>query len=62
VALSVIPAALACREPGGAAAGLAGALIELPQLEFVFVRLCVPSAADAVEDVRGTAWKMTTRH
>ncbi|HJZ29291.1 MAG TPA: hypothetical protein VJ370_23660, partial [Streptosporangiaceae bacterium] len=48
VALSAIPAALAGREPAAVAAGLADVLIELLQLEFVFVRLCVPSAADAV--------------
>ena len=57
VALSAIPAALAGREPAAVAAGLADALIELLQLEFVFVRLCVPSAADAVDVMRGTARK-----
>jgi PAS domain S-box-containing protein len=57
VALSAIPATLAGREPAAVAAGLADALIELLQLEFVFVRLCVPSAADAVDVMRGTAWK-----
>src|SRR5580700_1464067 len=57
VALSAIPAALAGREPAAVAAGLADVLIELLQLEFVFVRLCVPSAADAVDVMRGTAWK-----
>ena len=57
VALSAIPAALAGRAPAAVAAGLADALIELLQLEFVFVRLCVPSAADAVDVMRGMAWK-----
>jgi signal transduction histidine kinase/PAS domain-containing protein len=57
VALSAIPAALAGREPAAVAAGLADVLIELLQLDFVFVRLCVPSAADAVDVMRGTAWK-----
>jgi len=57
VALSAIPAALAGREPAAVAAGLADVLIELLQLEFVFVRLCVPSAAGAVDVMRGTAWK-----
>jgi signal transduction histidine kinase len=57
VALSAIPAALAGREPAAVAAGLADVLIELLQLEFVFVRLRVPSAADAVDVMRGTAWK-----
>src|SRR5579859_1093364 len=57
VALSAIPAALAGREPAAVAAGLADVLIELLQLEFVFVRLRIPSAADAVDVMRGTAWK-----
>ena len=57
VALSAIPAALAGREPAAVAAGLADVLIELLQLDFVFVRLCVPSAADAVDVMRGTARK-----
>ena len=57
VVLSAIPAALADREPAAVAAGLADALIELLHLEFVFVRLSVPSAADAVDVMRGTAWK-----
>jgi signal transduction histidine kinase len=56
VALSAIPAALVGREPPAVAAGLADVLIELLRLDFVFVRLCVPSAADAVEAMRGTAW------
>ena len=53
VALSAIPAALAGREPAAVAAGLADTLIELLQLEFVFVRLCVPGVADAVDVMRG---------
>ena len=57
VALSAIPAALADREPAAVAAGLADALIELLQLESVFVRLCVPSATGAADVMRGTAWK-----
>jgi signal transduction histidine kinase/PAS domain-containing protein len=57
VALSAIPAALVGREPAAVAAGLADVLIELLPLEFVFVRLCVPGAGDAVDAVRGTAWK-----
>ena len=39
------------------AAGLADVLIELLQLEFVFVRLCVPGAVNAVDVMRGTAWE-----
>ncbi|HEV2259109.1 MAG TPA: PAS domain-containing protein [Streptosporangiaceae bacterium] len=57
VALSAIPAALAGREPAAVAAGLADVLIELLQLEFVFVRLRIPSAANAVDVMRGTAWQ-----
>src|SRR5260370_35664260 len=57
VALSAIPPALAGREPAAVATGLADVLIELLQLEFVFVRLCIPSAADAVDVMRGTAWQ-----
>ena len=57
VALSAIPVALAGREPAAVVAGLADVLIELLQLEFVFVRMSVPSAADAVDVMRGTAWK-----
>jgi signal transduction histidine kinase len=56
VALSAIPAALADREPAAVAVGLADALIELLQLDSVFVRLCVPSATGAADVVRGTAW------
>jgi len=57
VALSAIPAALAGREPAAVVAGLADVLIKLLQLEFVFVRMSAPSAADAVDVMRGTAWK-----
>src|ERR1700728_925724 len=57
VALSAIPAALVGREPAAVAEGLADVLIELLRLDFVFVRLCFPSAADAVDVMRGTAWK-----
>ena len=56
MALSAIPAALVGREPADVAAGLADVLIELLRLDFVFVRLCVPSAADTVDVMRGTAW------
>jgi PAS domain S-box-containing protein len=57
VALSAIPAALAGREPAAVVAGLADVLIELLQLEFVFVRMSVPGTADAVDVIRGTAWE-----
>ena len=57
VALSAIPAALLGREPAAVAEGLADVLIELLRLDFVFVRLRFPSAADAVDVTRGTAWE-----
>ena len=57
VALSAIPTAWVGSEPAAVAAGLADALIDLLQLDFVFVRLCVPSVAGAVDVTRGKAWK-----
>jgi signal transduction histidine kinase len=57
VALSTIPAAWVGREPAAVAAGLADALISLLQLDFVFVRLCVPSVAGGVDVTRGKAWQ-----
>jgi hypothetical protein len=54
VALSAIPAAWVGREPAAVAAGLADALSELLQLDFVFVRLCVPSVAGGVEATRSS--------
>src|SRR2546428_12260144 len=57
VALSAIPTAWVGREPAAVAAGLADALIGLLQLDFVFVRLCVPSVTGAVDVTRGNAWK-----
>ena len=57
VALSAIPAALLGREPAAVAEGLADVLIELLRLDFVFVRLSFPGAADAVDVTRGTSWK-----
>src|ERR1700722_16203457 len=56
MALSAIPAALVGREPDEVAAGLADVLTELLRLDFVFVRLCDPHCADAVDVMRGTAW------
>src|SRR3984885_1126521 len=56
MALSAIPAALVGREPAAVTSGLADVLIELLRLDFVFVRLCVPSTAGAVDVMRGTAW------
>ncbi|MGB6161910.1 MAG: PAS domain-containing protein [Pseudonocardiaceae bacterium] len=57
VALSAIPATWVGREPAAVAAGLADALSGLLQLDFVFVRLCVPSVAGGVDATRGNAWK-----
>jgi PAS domain S-box-containing protein len=57
VALSAIPAAWVGREPAAVAAGLADVLSELLQLDFVFVRLCVPSVTGGVDATRGNAWK-----
>jgi PAS domain S-box-containing protein len=56
VALSAMPTAWAGREPAAVAAGLADTLSGLLQLDFVFVRLCVPSCTDAVDVTRGQAW------
>src|ERR1700742_2506562 len=55
VALSAIPTAWVGREPAAVAAGLAEALASLLRLDFVFVRLRVPSAAGEVDAVRGKA-------
>src|SRR5579859_1602374 len=58
VALSAIPTAWVGREPAVVAAGLADALVGLLQLDFVFVRLRVPSAAGEVDATRGKAENM----
>ena len=55
VALSAIPTAWVGREPAAVAAGLADALVDLMQLDFVFVRLRVPSAVGEVDAMRGQA-------
>lgn len=57
MALSAMPAAWIRREPSAVAAGLADVLIEMLQLDFVFVRLCVPGTEGAVDATRGKAWK-----
>ena len=57
VALSALPAAWAGREPAAVAAGLADALIGLLQLDFVFVRMCVPSVDGQVDVMRGKPWR-----
>jgi PAS domain S-box-containing protein len=56
VALSAIPTAWVGREPAAVAAGLADALVGLLQLDFVFVRLRVPSIAGEVDATRGKEW------
>jgi PAS domain S-box-containing protein len=56
VALSAIPTAWVGKEPAAVAAGLADALVDLLQLDFVFVRLRVPSIASEVDAMRGKAW------
>jgi PAS domain S-box-containing protein len=55
VALSAIPTAWVGRAPAAVAAGLADALIGLLQLDFVFVRLRVPSTVGEVDATRGKA-------
>jgi PAS domain S-box-containing protein len=55
VALSAIPTVWVGREPAAVAAGLADALADLLQLDFVFVRLRVPGAVSGVDATRGTA-------
>ena len=57
VALSAIPAAWVGREPAAMAAGLADALIGLLELDFVYVRLCVPGIMGAADATRGTGWE-----
>src|SRR6185312_9851136 len=57
VALSAIPVAWIGREPTAVAAGLADVLTGLLQLDFVFVRLCLPGVDGAVDVTRGNAWK-----
>jgi signal transduction histidine kinase len=61
VALSAIPAAWVGREPAAVAVDLADVLIGLLQLDFAYVRLCVPDVADVVEVTRGDAWKTFPR-
>src|ERR1700681_4438421 len=56
VALSAIPTAWVGREPAAVATGLADVLVDLLQLDFVFVRLRVPGAAGEVDATRGKAW------
>ena len=57
VALSAMPALWIGSEPQTVAAGLADALVGLLQLDFAFVRLSAPGDAEAIEVIRGCAWK-----
>jgi signal transduction histidine kinase len=57
VALSAIPASWVGREPAAVAVSLADALIGLLQLDFAYVRLCVPDVAEVVDATRGDAWE-----
>jgi PAS domain S-box-containing protein len=56
VALSAIPTAWVGREPAAVVAGLADTLVGLLQLDFVFVRLRVPSLVGEVDAARGKEW------
>jgi PAS domain S-box-containing protein len=56
VALSAVPTAWVGREPAAVVAGLADTLISLLQLDFVFVRFRVPTAAGEVDATRGDGW------
>jgi PAS domain S-box-containing protein len=56
VALSAIPTAWVGRGPPAVAAGLADVLVGLLQLDFVFVRLRVPSLDGEVDAARGKEW------
>jgi GAF domain-containing protein len=56
VALFSIPAVWVDREPSVVAEGLADTLVELSELDFVFVRLRDPTGAGEVDAMRGDAW------
>ena len=55
VALSAIPAVSVGREPEAVAAGLADSLVEVLQLDFVFVRMSDPGGVATIEVTRGSA-------
>ena len=57
MALSAIPATWVGKEPPAVASGLADALVELLQLDFVFVRLGEPLGTGSVETRRGSGCK-----
>ena len=56
VALSTIPAGWVGRVPSAIAADVADVLVELLNLDFVFVRLRDPAEGTSVEAVLGNAW------
>ena len=56
VALSTIPAAWVGRAPSAIASGLAEVLVELLDLDFVFVRLRDPEGGASFEATLGDAW------
>jgi len=56
VTLSTIPAAWVGRTPSAIAAGFADVILELLDLDFVFVRLRDPEGGASVESALGTAW------
>src|SRR6202047_3225320 len=57
VAVSIVPAVWAGREPRAIAAGLVDVLVNALYLDFTFVRLCDPTGGAAVEIARGSAWQ-----
>jgi hypothetical protein len=57
LALSSIPEVWVGREPPAIAAEFADVMIQSLQLDFAFVRLCDPTGCEAVEVMRGDAWK-----
>jgi len=56
VAVSTIPAAWVGRAPSAIAAGLADVMVDLLDLDFVFVRLRDPEGGGSVEARSGNAW------
>jgi PAS domain S-box-containing protein len=57
VALSAMQAVWAGQEPAAVVAGLADTLTDLLELDFAFVRLCVPAIDGGVDATRGNAWR-----
>ncbi len=57
LALSSIPEVWVGREPPAIAAELADVMIQSLEMDFAFVRLCDAAGCEAVEVMRGDAWK-----